>query len=144
MVGVFAMRRPGQFRPAAEVKLGVDVMQVHLHRAFGYVQPLRDGLVAQPARNEIGDLGLPPGQPGHWLRLRSGHQELLDDLVVDPFLTARHRIHAFDEIAVADAVQKQAVDVERLYFLDIEPAGWLHDEDDAESAAAGLQPGGKT
>src|SRR4051794_22787711 len=33
MVGSFAKSRPGEFRPAAEAELLVDVMQVHLHRA---------------------------------------------------------------------------------------------------------------
>ncbi|WP_246800811.1 hypothetical protein [Mesorhizobium amorphae] len=41
---------------------------------------------------------------------------------------------------MADAVQQQAVDVERLYVLYVESAVWLQDENDAESIVAGSQP----
>lgn len=36
-VGASAVRRPGELGAAAEIELGVDVMQMHLHRAFGHV-----------------------------------------------------------------------------------------------------------
>lgn len=112
MIGSFVKRRPGQFSPAAEVELFVDVVQVHFHRALGYVQLLGDVLVAEPAHDEAGDFGLTSCKPRLGMMLRYRHQQMLEDVVVDPFSTGRHDIYAFDKIAMADAVQQQAVGVE--------------------------------
>src|SRR5262249_52736086 len=45
-----------QLRSAAEVKLAVDMMQVHLHGAFGHMEFAADFLVAQTLRYVAGNI----------------------------------------------------------------------------------------
>ncbi|WP_287331692.1 hypothetical protein [Mesorhizobium sp.] len=108
------------------------------------MQPLRDGLVAQATRNQVSDFLLAPCELVCGLGQRSRHQEMLEDVVVDPFSTGRYDIYAFDKIAIADAVQQQAVGVELLNVLDAQPAVWLQDENYAQRAVHSSQSRGET
>src|SRR5438445_11443560 len=48
--------RKRQLRSAAKAKLVVDMMQMHLHGAFGQMEFAGDFLVAQASRYETGDI----------------------------------------------------------------------------------------
>ncbi len=94
-VGALAMRRPGKLGPATEMELRVDVVEMHLHRAFGQVKPVRDGFIAQPTRDEVGDFCPAPGEPEggcgpdirrFWTISLSIH-----------FPATRHDVHAFNQ-----------------------------------------------
>ena len=51
-------RRQRQLRSAAEAKLLVDMMQAHLHGAFGQMELAGDFLVAQTSRYKVGDFSV--------------------------------------------------------------------------------------
>src|SRR5688572_26836942 len=96
LVGTFAKRRPGQFSPASEVELFVDVVQVHFHRALGHVQLLGNALVAEPARDEAGDFGLTSRKRAREVMRRCRHHQLLEDIMIDPFSTGPYRTYTFN------------------------------------------------
>ena len=56
-------RLPLALPPAAlDAELGIDAVDILFDRSLGQIHPLRDLPVAQPLRNEFGQLTLPRGQ----------------------------------------------------------------------------------
>ena len=134
---IVANRQESQLCPAAKIKFLVHVMQVHFHGAFRQIQLSSNGLVAQTLRDEESDFRftcrklLGPAQ-------QSRHKDMLEDIRVAPLFTSPYRIHTFDKVLAADAVQQQAVSVKQLYLLDVEPAARLQNDDAARGAVGGL------
>lgn len=79
------------------------------------MQLLRNHLVSKPARNEVGYFSFTHGELMCDLMRRRRRHKMLKNIVIDPLSASRHRAYTFDEVAVADDVQQQAVGIEFLY-----------------------------